>query len=163
MSISCLLSSGLQVKQEPFGKRNLQPVLSSTLAGPRIGREESGPGPSAQGKHPDISFNAQEIRKLDDELSEWKKGRRRNYRLPWRQISLMASVSFGIAYFVLPDSVNQSVQWLLLALAILSFISTFSRRLTQLEQNRSEIVDQFVAAGAMDQWLKPMRSVVLGV
>ena len=55
-----------------------------------------------------------------------EKGARKNYRLPWRQIYLMASICFGIGYFVLPDSVNHTVQWLLLALGILSLVSSIS-------------------------------------
>src|SRR5580693_2537563 len=46
---------------------------------------------------------------LEDELREWKKSRRKNYKLPWRQVSLMASLCFGIAAFVLPDTVNDTV------------------------------------------------------
>jgi hypothetical protein len=81
----------------------------------------------AQAEDLDIVSNTAETRSSEDELSEWKRARPQSYRLPWRQISLMASASFGIAYFVLPDSVNQTVQWLLLLLAILSFGSSFSR------------------------------------
>ena len=119
------------MKQEPFGKRTLQPGFSRTVTGPRISRGEFSSGRSAQVEHPDICFNARETRSSDDELLEWKKAHRRNYRLPWRQISLMASASFGIGYFALPDSVNQTVQWLLLALAVLSFVSSFPRRSTR--------------------------------
>ena len=42
---------------------------------------------------------------------------RRRFPIPWRQISLMASLCFGIASLVLPDTVNDDVQWLLYALA----------------------------------------------
>jgi len=48
---------------------------------------------------------------LDDELREWKLARRRNLEIPWRPLSLMATLCFGIASFVLPDSVNDNVQW----------------------------------------------------
>jgi len=65
---------------------------------------------------------------LEDELLEWKRARRHNYRPPWRQISFMASACFGIGYFVLPDSVNEAVQWLLLGLVIASFASGISSR-----------------------------------
>lgn len=58
---------------------------------------------------------------IDRELAEWK--RARGVRVPWRQISLIASLSFGIAYFVLPDSVNDAVGWVLVALSIASFVN----------------------------------------
>jgi len=59
---------------------------------------------------------------VDEELAEWKRSRR--YILPWRQISLMATLSFGIASLVMPDSVNEPVEWLLYALTAVSMIST---------------------------------------
>ncbi len=62
----------------------------------------------------------------DQELEDWK--RSRNFQIPWRQLSFMASACFGIASLVLPDSVNDSVQWLLYALMAISFFVGFSRR-----------------------------------
>jgi hypothetical protein len=53
---------------------------------------------------------------LDDELREWKQSRKRFAHFPWRSLSLMASLCFGIASFALPDSVNEFVQWPLYAL-----------------------------------------------
>jgi hypothetical protein len=66
----------------------------------------------------------------DEELQAWKAERRRERlaRVPWRQLSLMASLCFGIASFVLPDSVNDSVQWLLWGLMGLSLYAGFARR-----------------------------------
>jgi hypothetical protein len=65
---------------------------------------------------------------LDEELREWKKNRKSAFEIPWRQISLMASLCFGIASFVLPDSVNGAVDWLLYALMAVSFLVGISRR-----------------------------------
>ena len=53
---------------------------------------------------------------IDDEFREWKKARKWHSGLPWRQLSLMASVSFGIASLVLPDSVSDTLDWVLYAL-----------------------------------------------
>lgn len=76
----------------------------------------------------DFAFGAMEADTVDEELREWKRTRRKSFRLPWRQISFMASVCFGIGSFVLPDSVDQTVQWLLLALAALGLIASLSAR-----------------------------------
>jgi hypothetical protein len=65
---------------------------------------------------------------LDQELLEWKRARKRGFAIPWRQLSLMASLCFGIASFVLPDSVNDNVQWLLYALTAASLYAWYSRR-----------------------------------
>jgi hypothetical protein len=49
-----------------------------------------------------------EFLSLDEELQQWKLARRRNFEIPWRPLSLMATLCFGIASFVLPDSVNDN-------------------------------------------------------
>jgi hypothetical protein len=64
----------------------------------------------------------------DQELHEWKKARRQSYKIPWRQLSWMASLCFGIASLVLPDTVNDNVQWLLYALMAASFYAGFVGR-----------------------------------
>ena len=69
-----------------------------------------------------------EDKPLDAELDAWRQARGSKVRIPWSQLSLMASLCFGIASFVLPDSVNSSVDWLLWGLAIMSFYVWFSNR-----------------------------------
>jgi len=64
---------------------------------------------------------------VDQELDEWRRGRQ-GFTVPWRPLSLMASLCFGIASFVLPDSVNDNVQWLLYALMAASLYVGFSKR-----------------------------------
>lgn len=56
---------------------------------------------------------------VEEELRQWKAERR--YKIPWRQLSFMASLCFGIASFELPDSVNNDVNWLLYGLTAISF------------------------------------------
>jgi hypothetical protein len=67
---------------------------------------------------------------VDEELKRWKDERRRTLaaRIPWRQISLMASICFGAASFVLPDSVNGAVDWVLYALSAASLWAWYSGR-----------------------------------
>ncbi|MEO6839504.1 MAG: hypothetical protein ABI192_01940 [Bradyrhizobium sp.] len=72
-----------------------------------------------------------EFSSLDDELREWKLARKRNFEIPWRPLSLMATLCFGTASFVLPDSVNDNVQWLLYALAAASLYAGFRKRRRQ--------------------------------
>jgi hypothetical protein len=64
----------------------------------------------------------------DDELRAWKRARRQSYQIPWRQLSLMASLCFGVAAFVLPASVSDSLDWLLYGLMIVSFVAGIRRR-----------------------------------
>ena len=52
----------------------------------------------------------------------------RKYQIPWRPIYFMASICFGIASFVLPDSVNNVVQWPLYALMGASFYAGMRMR-----------------------------------
>lgn len=52
---------------------------------------------------------------VDDEIRAWKLERRRGraFRLPWQQLLLVGSLSFFIASFVLPASINSFVDWVL--------------------------------------------------
>ncbi len=65
---------------------------------------------------------------IDDEFREWKKARKQHSGLPWRQLSLMASVSFGIASLVLPDDVSDTLDWVLYALMAATAYAGLSRR-----------------------------------
>lgn len=67
-----------------------------------------------------------EFPSLDDELRQWKQARKQNF--PWRSMWLVASLSFGISSFVLPNSVNDVVNWLLYAMAAASLYVGFSKR-----------------------------------
>ena len=62
----------------------------------------------------------------DPELEDWK--RARVWHPPWRQISLMASLCFGVASLVLPDTVNDAVNWLFYALAAASLYGGLRKR-----------------------------------
>jgi hypothetical protein len=70
---------------------------------------------------------------LDDDLREWKLKRKQNFEIPWRPLSLLASLFFGIASFALPDSVNDIVEWPLYALAAASLYVGFRRRHRQVK------------------------------
>jgi hypothetical protein len=65
---------------------------------------------------------------VDHELGEWKQARKQCYKIPWRQLSLMAALCFGIGSLVLPDSVNENLDWLLYGLMAASFYAGVSRR-----------------------------------
>jgi len=71
---------------------------------------------------------------IDDELREWKRGRVRAFSIPWKQLSFMAAACFGIAGFVLPDSINDAVQWILYALAAASFLAGVKARRLKRQQ-----------------------------
>ncbi|HUW80079.1 MAG TPA: hypothetical protein VMV54_04180 [Acidocella sp.] len=63
---------------------------------------------------------------IDEELLAWKQTRKR--QIPWGPLSLMASLSFGIASFELPDSVNGVVNLWLYALSAMSLWVWFAKR-----------------------------------
>lgn len=115
------------MKRHPFGRRATHRPISLAIRPPATSHGE----PCAEGADAleDVGLGfATEERSLDDELCEWKRARRKNFRLSWRQISLMASVCFGIGSLVLPDAINRTVQWLLMAFAAPSLIASFSTR-----------------------------------
>ena len=103
-------------RHQTFGRRGAitaPPARTPTPAAPPVPET---PPPPASGW----------IDHRDEELEAWMRARKWN--LPWRQISLMASLCFGIASFVLPDSVNKDVNWLLYALMAASFIAGLRMR-----------------------------------
>ena len=63
---------------------------------------------------------------VDDEVREWKKSR--GFTFPLKPIALMASLSFGIASFVLPEDVTAWAQWPLYALSAASLYVGFRRK-----------------------------------
>jgi hypothetical protein len=65
---------------------------------------------------------------VDDEIAAWKAARGSVIPFPWRQLSLMAGFCFGIASFVLPDTVNDVVQWPLYALTAISLYAGLRKR-----------------------------------
>jgi hypothetical protein len=65
---------------------------------------------------------------VDDEIAAWKAARGPVIPFPWRQLSLMAGLCFGIASFVLPDTVNDAVQWPLYALTAISLYAGLHKR-----------------------------------
>jgi hypothetical protein len=61
------------------------------------------------------------------ELAAWKRSRT-SRSFPWRQVSLMAGLCFGIASLVLPERANDTAAYGLYALSALGFISGLRRR-----------------------------------
>jgi hypothetical protein len=101
------------VHRQSFGRR-------APAARPALSRSPVSAAP-AEKANGDIGW----VEHTDRELEEWQRQRRRT--LPWRQLSLMASLCFGVASLVLPDSVNTAVQWPLYGLAAISFIAGLRR------------------------------------
>jgi len=67
-------------------------------------------------------------RQFDEELRQWKRARRQAYKIPWRQLTLMASLCFGIAAFVLPDTISSTLDWLLYGMMAVGFYAGLRRR-----------------------------------
>ncbi len=63
---------------------------------------------------------------VDDEIREWKKSR--GFSFPVKTLALVASLSFGIGSFALPESVNDWMQWPLYALSAASLYIGFRRK-----------------------------------
>lgn len=65
---------------------------------------------------------------VEEEIAAWKAARGSVVPFPWRQLSLMAGLCFGIASFVLPASVNDTLQWPLYALTAISLYAGLHKR-----------------------------------
>ena len=64
----------------------------------------------------------------DGEWREREQPIKPKFKVPWRQVAFMASLCFGIASFVLPDSINENLDWLLYGLMAISAYVGFSKR-----------------------------------
>lgn len=121
-------------KQQTFGRRVnsrnetrqlvREPVIAASS--PELSPRDMVP-PQISASTP-ISVSTPIGASVEDELREWKKSRKGNYKFPWRPLSWMASGCFGIASIVLPSSVNNVVEWLLWALTGASFYAGFRMR-----------------------------------
>ena len=65
---------------------------------------------------------------IEDEIEEWKRTRGHGFPFPWRQLSLMAGLCFGVASLILPATVNDAAQWPLYLLAAISLYVGLRKR-----------------------------------
>ena len=115
--------------QQIFGRRGLDRDAAGTAARPvRVktqSERRSAEAPARQRARPArLSTPSAE----DIEIREWKRQRRERTSLPWRSISLTASLCFGIGAFVLPDALNGVLDWILYGLAAASFLAGRRRK-----------------------------------
>ena len=102
-------SFGRRAPPQPAVRRPVlpQPVLEETLFSPPV----------------DATLPS-----VEDEIAAWKAARGSVVSFPWRQLSLMAGLCFGVASFVLPGAINDTMQWPLYALTGLSFYAGLHKR-----------------------------------
>jgi hypothetical protein len=118
------------INQRPFGRRsNPQPQPS------RVRQKLDLPAPDTNSIATHVSADQSVLLHketifphLDNEPREWEQPKTSRYKLPWRQLALIASLCFGVASFVLPDSVNDELDWLLYGFMAVSLYVGLSRR-----------------------------------
>ena len=125
--IACLHRDRINMTQSSFGRRRdfdapataaIKTVRASTgLHSPERRVEQPLPLPKTSTLSP-----------ADDDFREWKRARKPNFHTLWRPLLLMATLCFGIASLVLPDSVNDAADWLLYAMTGVSFYSWIRSR-----------------------------------
>jgi hypothetical protein len=67
----------------------------------------------------------------DGEWRERERPIKPKVKIPWRQVALMATLCFGVASLVLPDSISDDLDWLLYGLMAISAYAGFSKRVFQ--------------------------------
>ena len=65
---------------------------------------------------------------VEEEIAAWKAEKGSVVPFPWRQLSLMAGLCFGVASFVLPAAINDTMQWPLYALTGISLYAGLHKR-----------------------------------
>jgi hypothetical protein len=106
------------MSQTSFGRR---PSAKSPQTPPPLMTKFARPGTSVPRAEPSAPS-------VDNEVREWKKSR--GFTFPLKPIALMASLSFGVASFVLPADVTAWAEWPLYALSAASLYVGFRRRKT---------------------------------
>ncbi len=108
-------SFGRRATAAPSPRASL-PVMTKAIrpgapepAAPKVAPPNSSTGPS-----------------VDDELRAWKKSRGSHF--PIKLLSLVASVSFGVASIALPAQINDWAQYPLYALSAASLYAGFRKR-----------------------------------
>jgi hypothetical protein len=121
------------INQRPFGRRSRpqqQPLRARPKLDLRVPATKSIVADVSADQsllsHKEIAFPY-----VDNELPEWEQPPKWRLKMPWRQLALMASLCFGIASFVLPDSINDELEWFLYGLTAMSLYAGVSRRLPQ--------------------------------
>lgn len=118
------------VAQKTFGRRSatdVRPRVSTTSA--RFDAATPAALPMSSAQIPSFADIGRSRHTVDDtEFAAWKKQRACSPRLPWRQLSFVASLCFGVASLVLPDKVGDLVNWLLYALTAASFYAGWAAR-----------------------------------
>ena len=126
------------IGQKSFGRRTTPQPL-------RAEPKRDGPAPGAKPVFADTpnlapafaGTPADELARLHKEIvspsanNEWREREQpgeRKFKVPWRQVALMAALCFGIASFVLPDTINDDLDWLLYGLMAISGYVGFSNR-----------------------------------
>ena len=117
--------------QHAFGRRAVaqpQPWLSKPRAPAYSG--DSGPDESESA---DVALSADstwptDTADIEDEIREWKQARKRSFKIPWRQVYVVGGLCFGLASFVVPDSVGGLFSWVLYGLAAASFYAGWRKR-----------------------------------
>lgn len=126
------------IGQKTFGRRTTPQPL-------RVKPTRDAPAPdvkSVYAETPSVApvfagTSAAELARLHKEIvspsanNEWREREQpaeRKFKVPWRQVALMASLCFGIASFVLPDTINDDLDWLLYGLMAISAYVGLSNR-----------------------------------
>jgi hypothetical protein len=109
-----------------FGRRVTVQAQPATPM--RVATVASSVTPTRTIETPAPAIAAPDADPVDQEVLAWKEARGSTFAIPWRQLYLMASLCFGVASFVLPDSVNDNVDYLLWGLMAMSAYAWYATR-----------------------------------
>ena len=114
--------------QQAFGRRAVpRPQPPQVKPRPSVKPPDPEPADATPSAASDGSW-ASDSPDIDAEIREWKQARKGTFKIPWRQIYVMGGLCFGLASFVVPDSVGNIFQWVLYALAAASFYAGWRKK-----------------------------------
>jgi hypothetical protein len=119
--------------QKVFGRRNAPPPRGVSTRRQETSQENPPASQTAVEQTIESRFPPPDnmaVAQLDEELRQWRRTRRQAYKIPWRQLTLMASLCFGIAAFVLPETISSGLDWLLYGMMAAGFYAGLRARIS---------------------------------
>jgi hypothetical protein len=115
--------------RKTFGRKAQpqHPPAALRAPAPRPAPEPSAPPPVVE-RHDDV----------DAEVEQWnalRKARKRSFREPWRTLSIVAAIGFGLSSWLLPDSVSNITDLITGGLGVAALVAGFRAPPTALDKS----------------------------
>jgi hypothetical protein len=120
--------------QKTFGRKAQPQRPPAALRAPAPARQAA-PEPAAPIPPPPVIERRDDV---DAEIEQWnalRKARKRSFREPWRTLSIVAAIGFGLSSWLLPDSVSNITDLITGGLGVAALVAGFRAPPTALDKS----------------------------